>query len=59
MDDVESMDAECEVDRVEILERRRKVRQVKREKDQREREQARVRFHAGRSSSPSLRLPVR
>ena len=40
--DVEVADPEREVDRVEIFERLREVRQVKREKDERERSDARL-----------------
>ena len=51
--DVEVADAEREVHRVEIFERGRKVWKVKREEDQRENEDARLK------GSRSIRLPER
>ena len=61
MRDIEGSDAEREVDRVEILERLRRVRKVERKKDesQDDRDGARRESHAGRSRSPSFRLPGR
>ena len=58
--DVVVADAEREVDRVEIFQRDRKGKQVEHEKEQREQPaRAQRRAHAGRSSSPSFKLPVR
>ena len=66
--DVEGAHAEREIDRIDVFERRRQVRKVEREKDQRgdrdsERQRARRRqpdvSYAGRRTSPSFRLPMR
>ena len=59
--DVVLPDAEGEVDGVQVLQRRRQERQVERD-EQRTQDcpgQALCARHAGRSSNPSLRLPVR
>ena len=59
--DVEVLDAQREIDGVEILQRRREEREMEREKQCAEDSagQPLGARHAGRSSSPSLRLPVR
>ena len=72
--DIELTNAQGKVDRVEIFERFREVRQVQREKDRREKDHDRrvkvvsacsagsalnVVDHVGRRNSPSFRLPVR
>ena len=59
--DVELPNAEREVDLVEIFERRRKKRQVQREEQPTKNRagEAMRAGHAGRSSRPSLRLPMR
>ena len=82
MRDIKMPDAESEVDRIEIFERCWKIRDVEREKNDREENRAEARreyarapgacpdeargsfsrakaCHAGRSRSPSFRLPVR
>ena len=68
MRDVESMKTQSEIDGIQIFERRREVREMKREKDERQNAQrgegpraaqpSEI-IHAGRSKSPSFRLPVR
>src|SRR5262249_10473330 len=63
--DVEVPDAQCEVDRIEIFERRREIRQMEDEKNEGEAGNARLRgsrsFHSevGRRNKPSFRLPMR
>lgn len=57
--DVEMADAESEIDRVDIFERRGQVRQMREDEERGQRSRRVARVQAGRSRSPSFRLPVR
>jgi len=57
--DVEMADAEGEIDGIEVFQRRGQIRQMREEEERGERSGRATRAQAGRSSSPSFRLPVR